>query len=271
MTEQEIFNRVKEHHEEAKSLGYNVVATILQGSQNYGLEIDCEEYHSDVDTKCIVIPSFDDFCSNKGRISTTYVRANNEHIDLKDVGTLFELFRKANVNILEILFSKYYIVEPNYKDWFEKLRSYGERICSANKCQTFRTMSGLSMEKYKALKHPYPSIIDKIEKYGYDGKQLHHILRIANFIGRYYHGERFKDCLKVHKNSRENMDKAKLNWFSLGTAESLAKMWDDFTKEIKDRYCEEHKNDPIDEKMYEILNKMKVEAYKMAFRKELSL
>ena len=99
MTEQEIFNRVKEHHEEAKSLGYNVVATILQGSQNYGLEIDCEEYHSDVDTKCIVIPSFDDFCSNKGRISTTYVRANNEHIDFKDVGTLFELFRKGEARI----------------------------------------------------------------------------------------------------------------------------------------------------------------------------
>ena len=271
MTEQEIFNRVKEHHEEAKSLGYNVVATILQGSQNYGLEIDCEEYHSDVDTKCIVIPSFDDFCSNKGRISTTYVRANNEHIDLKDVETLFELFRKANVNILEILFSKYYIVEPDYKDWFEKLRSYGERICSANKCQTFRTMSGLSMEKYKALEHPYPSIIDKIEKYGYDGKQLHHILRIANFINRYYYDESFESCLKVNQNERIDMDKAKLNKFSLKEARQLAKKFDNFTKDIKDKYCEDHKEDSIDEKMYKILNEMKVEVYKMEFRKELSL
>ena len=181
------------------------------------------------------------------------------------------MFRKANVNILEILFSKYYIVEPDYKDWFEKLRSYGERICSANKCQTFRTMSGLSMEKYKALEHPYPSIIDKIEKYGYDGKQLHHILRIANFINRYYYDESFESCLKVNQNERIDMDKAKLNEFSLKEARQLAQKFDNFTKDIKDKYCEDHKEDSIDEKMYKILNDMKVEVYKMAFRKELSL
>ena len=39
--------------------------------------------------------------------------------------------------------------------------------------------------KLKALKHPYPTIVDKINKYGYDPKQLHHILRMNDFIKKY--------------------------------------------------------------------------------------
>ena len=52
------------------------------------------------------------------------------------------------------------------------------------------------MEKYKALEHRYPTLIDKIDKYGYDPKQLHHIVRIHEFLERYIDGESYEDCLK---------------------------------------------------------------------------
>ena len=40
--------RVKEHFEYAQSNGYEVVCCLLQGSQNYELDVYTDEYKSDV-------------------------------------------------------------------------------------------------------------------------------------------------------------------------------------------------------------------------------
>ena len=58
--EEFIMSCVQEHYDEAVSLGYEVVAVFLQGSQNYCCDIYTEEYRSDVDTKAIILPSLDD-------------------------------------------------------------------------------------------------------------------------------------------------------------------------------------------------------------------
>ena len=160
---------------------------VLQGSQNYGLDIYTDEYKSDIDTKVIVIPSLEDVVMNKKPISTTHVLPNNEHLDIKDIRLYFDNFKKQNINFIEILFSPYYIVNPKYRDLWEELIIDRELIAHYNTNQALRCMSGMSMEKRKALCHPYPSLIDKIEKYGYDGKQLHHIIRMCDFIYAYTH------------------------------------------------------------------------------------
>lgn len=71
--------RVREHLEEAFEHfpEDRVVGIFLQGSQNYGLEIP----GSDVDTKLIVTPTFKDIAMNHKPVSTTHVRANEEHTD----------------------------------------------------------------------------------------------------------------------------------------------------------------------------------------------
>ena len=60
-----------------------------------------------------------------------------------------------------------------------------EEVAHIDRNQAIRCMAGMSKEKLKALKHPYPTIVDKINKYGYDPKQLHHILRMNDFIKKY--------------------------------------------------------------------------------------
>lgn len=42
-------------------------ALVLQGSQNYRLDIYTEDYKSDIDTKAIVIPSLKDIVLNKSQ------------------------------------------------------------------------------------------------------------------------------------------------------------------------------------------------------------
>jgi hypothetical protein len=109
---------------------------------------------------------------------------------------MFDCFKKQNVNYVEILFSDFYYVPEEYQAYWEELRSIAEDITKAYPSQLLKTMSGMSMEKLKALKHPYPSLLDKIEKYGYDPKQLHHLCRMDDFIAGYWMGESFADCLK---------------------------------------------------------------------------
>ena len=239
---------------------------VLQGSQNYGLDIYTNEYKSDIDTKIIVIPSLEDVVMNKKPISTTHILPNNEHLDIKDIRLYFDNFKKQNINFIEILFSPYYIVNPKYRDLWEELVADRELVAHYNTNQALRCMSGMSMEKRKALCHPYPSLIDKIEKYGYDGKQLHHIIRMCDFIYAYTHNNSYKECLKYLPH-REMMMKAKLNEYTLEEALQLADYFDNQTKELKDFYL--LKEDVINQSALDLLNKIQYNVIRRNLKNEI--
>lgn len=238
----------------------------LQGSQNYGLDIYTNEYKSDIDTKVIIIPSLEDVVMNRKPISTTHVLPNNEHLDIKDIRLYFDNFKKQNINFLEILFTNYYLVNPKYEDLWQLLVHFREEIAHYNKNAALRCMAGMSMEKRKALCHPYPSIIDKIEKYGYDGKQLHHIIRMYDFICGYAQGDSFKKCLKSYVHNRMMM-KAKLNQYSLEEAIQLADFFDLNTKTVKDLNLTEQ--DEINKTALKVLNDVQYAVIKRKIKEDI--
>lgn len=269
--EKHIKEKLQEHYDEATSLGYEIFCVVLQGSQNYNLDIYSDEYQSDVDTKAIVLPSFEDFCRGYSPLSTTHVRASNEHIDLKDIRAIFETFKKQNINFVEILFSKYYIVPEKYAKYWEQLHCLGEQLTHCHPAQALKAMAGLSYEKHKALCHPYPSIVDKIKKYGYDGKQLHHILRINTFMKNYIAGVPFEKCL-TSRTEQELMQcvEAKLNKFSLETAKKMASKIDEENRQLKDDYINVHGTEIVDTSPYEQLEVIKTSVLRQWFKEQLS-
>ena len=239
---------------------------VIQGSQNYGLDIYTEEYKSDIDTKMLVIPSLEDIVYNKKPISTTYILPNNEHTDIKDIRLHFDNFKKQNINFVEILFSNYYIINPKYQDLWDELIKNRENIAHYNYNQTLRCIAGMSMEKKKALCHPYPTIKEKIDKYGYDGKQLHHIIRMNDFIYAYTHNKLYKECL-TYLPHKELMMEAKLNKFSLEKALELAEFFDNQTKEMKDFYLKEPEE--INQDALNTLNKVQYEVIKRKIKTDI--
>lgn len=264
--EERIMKRVKEHYDYLIAQGYEVVFLALQGSQNYNLDIYAEEYMSDIDTKAVILPSFKDFVYNRQPISTTIVLENNEHIDVKDIRVMFETYKKQNVNFIETLFTKFKIVNSEYMNLVEPLFKNREEIAHINTNQALRCMAGMSMEKLKAMEHPYPAIIDKIEKYGYDGKQLHHIIRINNFIKAYANGKLYSECLTAYDDKKILMN-AKLNKFSIEEARKIAESYDNDTKRIKDKNV--LKEDIINQKGIEVLNKVKYDLLKAKFKEDI--
>ena len=164
----------------------------LQGSQNYGMA----DENSDIDSKILLIPSLEDLVLNKPAISHTLEMPDNqEHVDCKDVRDFFKIFRKSNINFVEILFTDYWIVNHKYADLWLELRSKNEDLARINPYAAVSCMKGMAHEKRKALDHEYPSRAHMIEQYGYDPKQLSHLVRINYFLKKYTEKKSYQNCI----------------------------------------------------------------------------
>lgn len=164
----------------------------LQGSQNYGMA----DENSDIDSKLLLIPDLEDLVLNKSAISHTLEMPNNqEHVDCKDVRDYFKIFRKSNINFVEILFTDYWIVNHRYYDLWAELRRRAEDLARINPYAAVSCMKGMASEKLHALCHEYPSRMEYINKFGYDPKQLSHLIRIDYFVQMYTKGLKYADCI----------------------------------------------------------------------------
>lgn len=258
-----ICERLFDDYKYVENLGYNVLGVFLQGSQNYGLDYE----GSDIDTKAIIIPSFEDFVLNRKPVSTTLILPSNEHIDLKDIRLMHECFRKQNINFIEILFTKYRCLNTDYKEIYQPMFDNRERIAHYNNYASVNCIAGMVFEKHKAMEHPYPTLKDKIEKYGYDNKQLHHILRCREFLERYISGVSYERCL-IPTNPQFLIDVKSKYVYSLEEARELAKKIENGVKAIKQEYMD---NNPpvIDKEVEDIMNNVLIEVLKFAFKKEI--
>ena len=256
--------RIQSDYDLLVSEGYEVVMVSLYGSDNYKLSYE----GSDIDTKAIVLPRFNDFVLNKKAFSHTKILDTpmDEHIDIKDIRVMFECYRKQNINFIETLFSKYMYVNPKYAKLFQPMLDYKERIARLNNYASVNCIAGMVYEKYKALEHPYPSIIDKIAEYGYDPKQLHHILRCSEFLDRYILGLSYEDIL-IPSNI-EYLINVKRGIHDLTEARELANIHKSRVETVKNEYM---KNNPvkIDEEMIELMNNVLISILKLNFKTEL--
>ncbi len=265
-----ISQKMKEHLQEAKETLKDrpIVVLACQGSQNYGLDYE----DSDFDTKCITVPTFKEIALNKKALSTTHIRENNEHIDLKDIRLYIQTFRKQNLNFLEILFTHYYVCPMNnfinfYNEW-GKLIDNREKIAHMNPLRGFSSMKGIAAEKYHALEHHYPSRMHMIEKFGYDPKQLHHLLRIDEFMKRFYNGESYEDCLI--SDYPDYLIDIKKGLFSLDEARDIANTT---MTEIENLYnkAKNTLNNKEDKEMVELLEEVSYNIMKISIENELGV
>lgn len=263
-----IMDRVREHYNEA--LEYfpedRIVGIYYQGSGNYGLDVE----GSDVDTKLIITPTFEDIAMNRKAVSTTHIRENNEHIDFKDIRLYMETFRKQNLNFLEILFTPFKIINPMYANEWGRLIENRESIARMNVHRAVKSMKGVAMEKYHAMEHRYPSKIDIIDKYGYDGKQVSHLLRVDDYLERYIKGESYESCLLPTESKRDRiMDYKLLDKIPLAEAQVEAIRVKDHVTQIADVFCETCEDEEVPA-MKNLLEDVQYNIMKIAIEKEFN-
>jgi len=233
-----IMNRLNEDYKMLEGLGYEVVGVFLVGSQNYELDYD----GSDIDTRAMVLPSFEDFVLNKKLVSYTIeLPITKEHVDVKDIRLLFENYKKQNCNFLETMFTDYSLVNNKYVDKIQPIFDTKEKIARFDIYKGLNSMAGMSLEKLAAMEKRYPSLVEKIDKFGYDPKQIHHVLRLNDFIKKFISGIDYKKCM-IPDNKEFLIEVKKGNIYNLEEAKVVAKQTCKETYAIAKEYMNNNPN-----------------------------
>lgn len=242
---EKIMKRIKEHYKFLENKGYAVLMIASHGSMNYNLYVEEDDYVSDIDTKAIILPTLDGLIKDSKPVSKVYDDEYGAHIEVKDIRLMTELWSKQNMAYLEFFYAQYYYINPEYKDMISPLLEMRDEIVGMHKARLLKNISGMSKEKLKTLEHPYPSIKDKIDKYGYDGKQLHHIIRLNDFMRRHFvRGESYAQALWYEDGMiKDYMIGIKKSELSLEQARVLATEKDAETKQMADNLISNHEKD----------------------------
>ena len=259
MNKEEILSVLKEHYKYIESLGYNVIGIFLQGSQNYNLDIYEKDYSSDIDTKCLIIPTLDDLIKGNKMVSRKYDFMGGQ-IDVKDIRVMMDMWKKQNQSYLEILFTDYKVINPKYDFYINQILDLKKEITKMNLPLLARCISGMSQEKVFALEHIYPATIKKIEKYGYDPKQLASIVRLTRLIEDIFIKNIDFDKAIWYENGKERdeMLNIKKGRHSLNVARVMAKYNNEKIKEIRDKVVAKYGKENFNSNIY---NQLSVRVY----------
>lgn len=226
----DIMDEVREAKAFLESKWYNVCFISVYGSQNYGLDIYTDEYKSDIDFKAVIVPTLKQLVDNSKPLSTT-IEYWDGQIDIKDVRVFVPTLCKCNPAYIETLYSEYSIASPH----FMKIIDERENLVNEMGALLLKACYGMIKEKEHAFSHPFPSIKDKIEKYGYDPKQLHHIVRLKLLMLNYSFWWKF-DLGADKKWYKKFLLDIKIWKCSLKDAEELRDRYVLYSKEIIDNY-----------------------------------
>ena len=164
MRREQIYIRLREYKKILEEKGFNVIYIGLYGSQNYNVD----DEQSDIDCKAIILPSLHDIIFRK--VTSTTIELETGAIDVKDIITFYNVIRKGNFSYIEAIDTTYSIGDKYIKELFRQIRP------------SLKSIHGAMYEKRKALTHEYPSKEFEFQKWGFDPKQYHHIIRLFDIL-----------------------------------------------------------------------------------------
>ena len=185
-----IMNRLRSDYDYCLSEGYTVVGVFLFGSQNYNMQTP----ESDIDVKAVVIPALDDFVWGKTDIKEEISRENGTLV-IYDIATFHKNIKKQSMNFVEILFTKYKIMNPEYQDLYSLMFEKKESIATLNTFKCIHCTLSQTKENYNKLFSERPSNEDRVRRAGYDYKAFAEILRLQDFLNVRISGVPYGLCL----------------------------------------------------------------------------
>ena len=207
---EDLLKTLQKFKDHIESEGYYVYAIMLKGSQNYNLH----DEESDVDANAILIPqSVQDL---RNGIKEKFEFPEGEVV-AHDIYSFAEITAKGNPQWIEVCNTEFMIGES-----MEVFKDYTVNPSA---------LKGMMMEKVTAFDKLYPSRAKYVEKFGYDPKQLHHIIRLYDML---------RDDVKIttyHGEDRDYMMKLKRGVLP-GNPEEAFKLRDKYVEKLNELYQE---------------------------------
>lgn len=258
MSKEDIKNRVKEHYMEVNE-DYEVLGVFLKGSQNYIEDLFSKK--SDVDSCAVILPSNKEILLGIETPTVVKHLDNKEQITILDVRKLVSSFNKSSMNNLEPLFTEYFYIDEEYKEFFDKMKSIRESIAYMKPKEMAMYFMGVSLQDYKNLTSRSGGEDSDILEYGYSRKRLSHIIRFNNSLKSYIAENKFSEVIKstsqeeIHEIRRK--EKYKLEQ-ALELAESTIKETTKLAKEYeasREKACSNEVKNLTEEYLMELLMK----------------
>lgn len=157
----------------------SILGVFLYGSQNYNFNTPT----SDIDAKAIYIPSMKEIALLKQPISKEYHMSNGAHVEVKDIRLMWQMWKKQNMNFVEILFTNYYLTNKWYTDKWEAILELNEQIA------TYNMQYGITSACYQA--------INALRQNEISGKKVANAARVCDFISKYIQNQPYESCIVV--------------------------------------------------------------------------
>lgn len=213
-----------------------VVFKALVGSHNYNLNDET----SDKDYKYFVMPTFDDLY--KGKMFSASKVGTTEDYDVHDVRKLVDLFWKANVNFLEVLYSKDFEWHISSAQTLFRMR---QEIVTMNLPYLYSACKGMYFEKMKRLEKGTEGTQHLVDKYGYDTKQALHAYRVRDFCIRFAENDfsDFNDAMRYETDEFHQMLlDIKHGKFSRSEFDSILYLQDEYFVEAEAKFKSQSPN-----------------------------
>lgn len=180
-----VMARIQDHYDAMEEkYGNRLIGVFCVGSTNYGLDVET----SDVDSKALVLPTLEEISLLKEPTSETYKLYDSEQIDIKDIRLAIKLWKKQSINMLEVLFTKYFIVNPRFEQIWNEIKEEADEIARYDMNKAMNSMGGMAHTRYKM----WLKALDNGKR---DGKSLVHIVRMYRMINKYNRGTKFSNLL----------------------------------------------------------------------------
>lgn len=238
----------------------------LVGSHNYNLSVDEMIFgntgitfpKSDKDFKMFILPTYEDLY--KGEMYSDKIIGDEEDYDIHDIRKLPQLFWKANLNFLEILFSNKILISdrlsPEQREFIMKIFNRRDEIVKMNLPYLFNACGGMYINKMKALPKGTEGTQHLMDLFGYDTKSALHAYRVMNFIVRFANNEfnDFKKVMTYTDEERKILLAIKHGYFKMEEFESFAEKYhtDNF-QPLKEKYHSFEPNEKLKNEIEEII------------------
>ena len=156
----------------------NIFGIFAVGSWNYGLD----EKTSDVDSKCLVLPSVWSIAQLCDPYSGTFrvIESKKDEVTAIDIRNFFKQIRKQNPNTLEILFTPAKLVNEKFSEEANWLNENRESIARIDEKSAVLSMRGMAEHCYRKTDKP---------------KNIYHLARLEELIDKYVTRRPYSECL----------------------------------------------------------------------------
>lgn len=228
----------------------------LFGSQNYCLDNE----NSDIDLVGIVIPTLDDLIL-KNKPTSHIIEKENGHIDVKDIRIFLNCLVKSNPAYIELIYSDYKLFKNDtFKQYDQEIQNILEENQKDLLVKFMKSSYGIMLSKKSNMYKKTPTYKDNIEKYGYEGKNFSHLIRMESLINQIYERESLSYINWVPIENREEILMAKRSEYSLDEVEIISNRILERSKYKVDKFCETHQENAS--KIQEEMNQLSLKIIK---------